>query len=254
MLILIILIIAGLIAGSFINALTFRFEDPKKMLGRSQCVKCKHTLGFWDLIPVFSFLFLKGKCRYCKKPISIQYPIVELVTAILFVALYLYVFTNWYSFILLILISVILISIFIIDLKTLYIPDYLVYSGIVLALVLVLLQYILEGQNLIPPLIGAVVGGGFFLLVVAISKGKWMGTGDIKLGALLGIILGYPLILVGLFSAFAIGGVVGLFLLLRKIKSRKDEIPLGPFLIIGFYIALFFGQTIINWYLYPYFA
>lgn len=253
MLTIISLIILGLIAGSFINALVFRFDKPKKMLGRSQCPKCKHRLGFWDLIPVLSYIFLLGKCRYCKKPISIQYPIVELATTAIFLLLYLYSFENWYSFILLIFASIILISVFIIDLRTFYIPDYLIYTGIGLSVLLILLQYIMEGQSLYPHLIGALIGGGFFLIILLVSRGKWMGTGDIKLGLMLGILLGHPQILIALFSSFSIGGIVGLYLLAAKLKSRKDEVPLGPFLITGYFIAVIWGQQIINWYSYPYF-
>ncbi|MFC1656710.1 prepilin peptidase [Patescibacteria group bacterium] len=246
-----ILLILGLITGSFISALSSRLEKPKTMIAdRSRCTKCKHQLGFWDLFPIFSYLFLQGKCRYCKKPISPRYPLLEIFTTLVFILpAILTPDIELYQLILYLLISIILISIFIIDFETMYIPDYLAYTGIFVALAWAVLQYTVEGQNYLYLLLGPLIGGGIFLILVLASREKWMGGGDIWIGVILGLLLAYPLIIVNLFLSFIIGGIIGLVLLLLKKAKRKTEIPMGPFLILGFYIAYFWGQQILDWYL-----
>ena len=247
----IFLIILGLICGSFISALSARYEKPQTMFTeRSKCPKCKHTLGFWDLFPIFSYIFLQGKCRYCKKPISLRYPLIELATVIIFLlpAIFKSGFSN-YELILYLLISIILITILVIDLETMYVPDYLIYIGIFVGLVWSVLEYCLEGQNYINLSLGPVLGGGVFLILVLVSREKWMGIGDIGIGTILGLILAYPLILVNLFLSFLIGGIIGLGLILTKKATRKTKIPLGPFLIFGFFLTYFWGEAILNWYL-----
>jgi len=247
----IVLIILGLIFGSFISALSARFKKPKSMLqGRSKCPKCKHNLGFWDLFPIFSYLLLGGRCRYCKKNISLRYPLIEIFTLLIFISPAIIIPSiELYQLILYLVISIILISIFIIDLETMYIPDYLIYIGAFVALVWAVLQYVVEGQNHINLLLGTLIGGGVFLILVVVSREKWMGSGDIGIGIILGLILAFPLILVNLFLSFFVGGIIGLLLLIFKKANRKTEVPLGPFLILGFYITYFWGQNILEWYL-----
>lgn len=255
----------GLITGSFLNCVIYRLEEEKSFLkGRSFCPHCKHTLSWQDLIPVLSLLILKGKCRYCRKPISWQYPLVELATGLIFVSIYNLpaVFTQQFSllyqglggqaifnFIYCLTISSFLIIIFVYDLKHYIIPDKVIYPAIVIAFIYNLLRLNLEpGRFSLGVFWAALAAAGFFAAIVLISKGKWMGIGDIKLAALMGLILGSPGILVALLSAFFIGAVAGLGLIAAGKKKLSSEVPFGPFLVTGTFIALFWGERIIAWY------
>ncbi len=251
-----IIFLFGLVVGSFLNCVIYRLEEKKSFLtGRSFCPYCKHKLSWQDLIPVFSFLLLKGKCRYCKKPISWQYPLVELATGLLFVLIFnlltsevnrLLVIGAWDLFFYLV-IACFLIIIFVYDLKRYIILDKVIYPAIVIALIYHLLRFDLLGRsNLLFAAIGA---AAFFLLIVLISREKWMGMGDVKLAFLMGLILGWPNILVALFSGFFLGAIIGAGLIISKRKTLKSQVPFAPFLIAGTFIALFLGQNIINWYL-----
>ena len=246
-----IIFLIGLIIGSFLNCVIYRLEKKQSFLsGRSFCPKCKHKLSWQDLIPVFSFILLKGKCRYCHKKISFQYPFVELATGILFVLIFGHwdlgfdwslVIGIWDLFYLLV-IACFLIIIFVYDLKHYIIPDKIIYPAIVIAFL-----YQLFGHwDFIFAAFGA---AAFFLAIVLISREKWMGMGDVKLAFLMGLILGLPNILVALFSGFFLGAIIGTGLIISKRKTLKSQVPFGPFLVAGTFIALFWGQNIINWYL-----
>ncbi len=238
----------GLSVGSFLNCVIYRLALPK---GRSFCPHCKHKLSWQDLIPVFSFLILRGKCRYCKKPISPQYPLVEIATAILFVLIFWILdFELGLTFGFWILISCFLIIIFVYDLKHFIIPDKVIYPAIIIALIFNFQFLIFNQFSIFNSLILSAIGASaFFLLIVLISRGKWMGIGDIKLAFLMGLFLGFPYILVALFFSFLIGAIIGIGLVLAKRKTLKSEVPFGPFLVTGTFIALFWGQKIIQWYL-----
>lgn len=247
--------------GSFLNCLIYRLETNQNFLGgRSFCPLCQHQLGFWDLIPVFSFLFLKGRCRYCHQKISFQYPLVELVTAIIFLLISLTA-NNIFTMMNLFLLSCFLLIIFLYDFKHYIIPDKIIYPAIVIAL---LYQVGSIGDSgfisnsgfpipgfkiLINPLLSAFLAGGFFLTLVFFSRGKWMGIGDVKLAFLMGLFLGFPNLLVALFLAFLIGAIIGIGLIITGKKTLKSEVPFGPFLISGTFLALFWGEKIFAWYL-----
>ncbi len=252
----IIIFLTGLIVGSFLNCVIYRLEKKESFLsGRSYCPYCKHILCWQDLIPVFSFLLLKGKCRYCHQKISIQYPLVELATGILFVL----IFSHWslvigngahflmcstlvWDLFYLLVIACFLIIIFVYDLKHYIIPDKIIYPAIIIAFL-----YQLFGHwDFIFAAFGA---AAFFLAIVLISREKWMGIGDVKLAFLMGLILGWPNVLVALFLAFFLGAIIGTGLIISKRKTLKSQVPFGPFLITGTFMALFYGQYIINWYL-----
>ncbi|MDI6602662.1 MAG: prepilin peptidase [Patescibacteria group bacterium] len=246
----------GLAVGSFLNCVIYRLETSENFLnGRSFCPNCKHILSWPDLIPLFSFLILKGKCRYCQQKISWQYPFVEIVTGLLFFLItnYQLPITNFSEFItlcFLFLVSCFLIIIFVYDLKHYIIPDKVIYPAIITASIFNF-QFLIFNQfsifkNLISSALGASI---FFLVIVLISKGKWMGVGDVKLAFLMGLILGWPNILIALFLAFLIGAIIGLILIFLRKKTLKSEIPFGPFLIFGTFITIFFGEKIIDWYL-----
>jgi len=255
----------GLMVGSFLNCVIYRLEQKQSFLkGRSFCPYCKHTLSWQDLIPVFSFLFLGGKCRYCKKRISLQYPLVELFTGILFVlTFWILDFGLGLTFGFWILISSFLIIIFVYDLKHFIIPDKVIFPAIAITFLYRLFEILSFGHwdlfgiwNLefgilkpfLNPLIAAFIASLFFLAIVVFSRGKWMGVGDIKLAFLMGLLLGFPYILVALFFSFLIGAIIGIGLILAKRKTMKSEVPFGPFLVIGTFIALFLGEIIISWY------
>lgn len=241
--------IFGLIIGSFLNCLVYRLEKDESLKGRSYCPHCKHTLSWLDLIPVFSFLWLGGKCRYCRKKISFQYPLIEIVTALLFLLIFNYQLSIFNQFSIQQFLNLVfwfyivssLIVIFVYDLKHYLIPDQVLFPAIGVAFVYHFnFNYFLS----------ALIASGFFLTLFLMSRGRWMGFGDVKLAILLGLLLGFPNILVGLFLSFLLGSILGITLM--GIKSTKiglkSELPFAPFLIIGTLIALFWGEKLIDLY------
>jgi len=238
--------IFGLIVGSFLNCVIYRLETGKSFLGgRSFCPDCQHVLSWNDLVPVFSFLMLGGRCRYCNKKISWQYPLVELTTALLFILIF-NLSQNLLNTSYWLLITSFLIIIFVYDLKHYIIPDKVVFPAIVLALIYNLLD---TNYLLLNTILAALSASAFFLSIYLISKGKWLGFGDVKLSFLIGLYLGFPNILVALFLAFLIGAIIGLILIAKGRKTLKSIVPFGPFLVIGTFLAMFLGEQIINWYL-----
>jgi len=231
-----VVFLLGLAVGSFLNCLIYRLEKNKSFLqGRSFCPFCHHKLSWPDLIPVLSFLFLKGKCRYCHKKISWQYPLVEIFTGLIFFLIF-----NFQLPIFNFIIAPFLIVIFVYDLKHFLIPDKIIYPAIIITALF---------NFQIINLLSALAAAGFFLAIVLASRGRWMGVGDIKLGFLMGLLLGFPNILVSLFLAFMMGAIIGIGLIVFGKKTLKSEVPFGPFLVGGTFIALFWGEQLINWYL-----
>lgn len=248
-----IVIVLGLIVGSFLNVVIWRFDELKSIInGRSHCPKCKAQLNWFDLIPVLSYVFLWGRCRYCQREISVQYPLVEAGTALVF-ALFLWKFgptsTVFYFYLA---ISAILVVIFTYDILKLQISDFLVILAASLWLIYLLVSYFILHTSysiLLDSLYGAVALGGFIGLLVLLSREKWMGAGDIGLGALLGALVGWPTVLVAAFFAFVLGGIVGLILIALKKKELQSQVPFAPFLITGTLTALFWGAQIWQWYI-----
>lgn len=247
-LLMIFIFIFGLIAGSFLNCLIYRLETGQRMTKRSFCPHCKHKLSWQDLIPLLSFLLLKGKCRYCKKRISLQYPLVEASTGILFLTIFWrFNFNLSLDFAFWIFISCVLVLIFVYDIKHYIIPDKVIFPAIALTFLYKLFS---DFHFLIYNLLfSALFAFLFFLTIILISRGKWMGFGDAKMAFFMGLLLGFPKILISLFFAFFIGGIIGIILLLSKKKKLKSEVPFGPFLTVGTFIAMFFGENLLNWYL-----
>lgn len=263
----IILVILGLALGSFINALVWRIhmqgthKDAQQELsivrGRSMCPECRHQLAAKDLIPVISWLSLKGKCRYCNQDISYQYPLVELMTACLFVVSYLFLtsrLNTWlliFSFALWLLILVGLITLSIYDLHWMLLPNRIIFPmfGLVILRVLVTIfehnHHLLVLEN---SLWGLLIGAGLFYFLFQISKGAWIGGGDVKLGGLLGLLVGGPIaILLVIFLSSLIGTVISLPLMLTGNLTRSSKIPYGPLLIIGAIVVHLFGSIITSW-------
>lgn len=242
----ILVFILGLIIGSFLNCLIYRLHFGGNILTeRSHCPRCKRVLGFWDLLPVLSFVFLKGRCRYCRQPIDWQYPLVELATAISFTLVY---STNYkllntsYE----LLITSFLLVIFVYDLRYYLILDKVTAPVMVIA---VLGNIFLLKIAWLDLLIGAVIGGGVFFLQYVLSRGRWVGGGDIRLGILLGLILGWQKTLLALFLAYLFGAIIGIILIIGKKKTLSSQIPFGTFLALTTWLSLLWGEKLINWYL-----
>lgn len=231
----------GMVLGSFGNVVIARFPKNKSLMGRSACMKCKRTLSALELIPVASFLFLNGRCHGCGKPISWRYPLVELASALLFViALPLATFDFFATFTLaLVFWAMLLIAV--IDYQTKTIPD-------VLTIVIVLAGgafHILVDGTLVFE--GAIIGALFFGLQWLISRGRWVGSGDIFLAAALGVFLGtWQMMTMALMIAYIIGMVVAIILIARGRAHSKSHLAFGPLLIAGAGIAFVFGDKIMT--------
>ncbi len=247
---LLFLFLLGLIIGSFLNAWIWRTRHGKSIAhGRSMCPDCKRTLGFFDLVPVVSYIFLKGKCRYCHKHISVQYPLVEIVTGLLFACIgYMYWDVGLISNVIFtrdLIIVALLVAIFVYDFLYMEILDRMTTIP---AIVLFILSLFFGWNEWGRMLVGIGIGAGFFLLQYVLSKGKWIGGGDIRLGLFMGVILGYPRIILALFIAYIIGAAVSLVLIAMKKKQLVSETPFGTYLTIATFIAMLWGDKIVTWY------
>lgn len=269
----VIVTLLGLVFGSFVNAWVWRLRqtlddegEPRKLTtkqkkqlsivtARSMCPNCKHELSPLDLVPVFSWLALGSKCRYCKKPISKQYPLVELVTAILFgLSAYFWDFSlsyGWAGFVTWLVCLVALIALAIYDLKYTLLPNKIIYKFYGIAVLGLAVQFLL-GKPLAgvkQTALSVLISGGMFWLIYQVSQGRWIGGGDVKLGFLLGLLIptGW-LALLMLFIASLLGSLVSLPLLANKKISRTAHIPFGPFLIMSTIIVVLYGQNILSWY------
>lgn len=261
----VIILILGICFGSFINAYVWRVHKQTKskakkyslVKGRSMCPNCGHELKTKDLIPVVSWLTLKGKCRYCHKAISAQYPLVEAITTVLFLLSYIYWPFAFNSqgivyFVIWLILLVNLIALAVYDIKWMTLPNRIIYPMFVLVIIQIALTMIFysgDVRYLLNSFIGFIIGGGIFYLLFQVSKGKWIGGGDVKLGALLGLYLGSGAnAILLIFFASVIGSVYSLTLMsLGKIK-RNALIPYGPFLIVAAIILRLFGASIISWF------
>jgi leader peptidase (prepilin peptidase)/N-methyltransferase len=257
------LFILGLCVGSFINVLADRLPKGEDVIkGRSHCDFCKHKLRWYELIPLLSFLLQQGKSRYCRKRLSFQYPLVELITGIGFVVLFFFFPTDVHlqlssTFYPLPLLSMLyflcsivffssLLVIFISDFKYEIIPMEMIIAGGLAALGIHGIN-VINNITIIPFFLSAIGAGLFFWGLWFFTKGKAMGDGDIYLASLLGFLLGYPRIIISLYAAFLTGAIVGVILILGRKKGLKSHIPFGPFLIIGCVIALLWGDAIVTY-------
>ena len=253
----IIIFILGLAVGSFSNCLAERWGQDKSMKGRSCCPKCSHQLAWYDNIPLLSFCLLKRRCRYCRQPIAWQYFLVELIVGLLFVLAF--YFSPWrfelywqsalWPSALTLLRNWLLIGwlniIFLMDLRYYVIVDKVSLTGAAMMLAFNLLLGF-SWQNLA---LAGIIGAGFFLLQFIVSQGKWIGGGDIRLGLLMGLALGWPQVLVAMMLAYLLGAVCGVGLMLTGKKQLSSKLPFGTFLSVATIICLFFGQQLLIWYL-----
>ncbi|MFH1192053.1 MAG: prepilin peptidase [bacterium] len=253
----ILIFIIGLCIGSFLNVVILRFKKGENFVkGRSHCPKCKHTLLWYDNIPLVSYLSLAGKCRYCDKKISIQYPLVELATAVLFVLAFIqwnFYFTanyqlpiiNYLILFTYFLFTAILIIIFVYDFRWYLILDKVSLPAIAIAFIL----NMIIGYKFTDLFLGGVIAGGFFLLQFVVSRGKWIGGGDIRLGFLIGVMLGWQKTIVALFIAYVAGAIIGFFSMIIKNKKMNSKVPFGTFLSSAAYISMLWGSEIMAWYM-----
>ena len=239
---LLFIFIIGLVLGSFLNSLVYRLAKNLPLWERSICPHCQKQLLSKDLIPLVSFFILKGKCRFCQELISWQYPLVEFLTAALFVLAYFnYGVINWYLLSDLLYIFILL-FILLFDLKYYLILDQIVWPALVIAFIFNLIL----GYYWLGLLAAAVLGGGFFFLQYLLSRGKWVGFGDVKLGLLLGVMLGLKFLLLALFLAYVIGGIIAVILLISGRKKFGDLLPMGSFLAGAGIIALLWGDLLLK--------
>lgn len=239
--------LVGIFLGSFLNVLIDRLSTGRGFVsGRSYCEVCKKTLKSFDLIPLFSYLFLKGKCRHCKAKIPFRLFLVEMLTGITAtVCIYLFVTGSLplYSSILIFLILFSFLGIFVADVVYGIIPDLFV----VLSLVASLFYVLVEGLPLYSHIAAAFGSLFFFFFLFVITKGKGMGLGDVKLSFVLGLVLGFPQIIVALYLAFLTGAAISIILVVwRKLRFFGSTIPFGPFLVASSVVALFYGEVILS--------
>jgi len=246
----IFIFILGLIVGSFSNVCICRIPKNESIIfPASHCPKCRSNISPKDNIPLLSFILLKGRCRNCKSKISIQYPVVELLTGLIYLIIYLIYGFSIQSLIYIILSSALIIIAFI-DLNEQIIPDVISLPGIIIGFIL---SFFVPYISFINSGLGVLAGGGIILIIgmagSVIFKKEAMGGGDVKLAAMIGAFLGWRYIIISLFLGFFLGALAGIILIISKIKSREDVVPFGPFIILGSFITLLWGEKILSWYL-----
>lgn len=252
----------GLAVGSFVNVVIYRtLHGDSPTRGRSYCDHCKKLLRWYDNIPLFSFVMLKGKSRCCRKPISWQYPIVELMTALLFLWWYgmgfaffkltqapaVYVQPLFW-----LVVGLLLLIIVVTDLRTYLIPDFAVFGLVGLGLIYRVYLTAIDVMQSTDLLLAVAAGLGLalaFAFIILLTRGKGMGWGDVKLAVAMGILLGWPRIAVAVMAAFVLGAAVGVGLIAVGKKRFGQVIPFGPFLVLGMVIGLVWGTPIAQWYL-----
>ena len=239
-------LLAGLLIGSFIAALTYRV--PRLVpwaLGRSFCPRCKKKLSWFDNIPLFSYLLLSGKCRDCKKRISLRYPVIELVSGLSFVGLGWvwgnYLHSSPIELLFMVFLFIVTLSILVIDIEHRIIPDNMVF----VAIASVFLYLVILDRPIYINLLSGFISAFFLLILHLITKGKGMGLGDVKFAILGGLVLGWPNTPIWMFLSFIIGAFVGIVLILFKKASFGKKIPFGPYLVVSLWITFIWGNQLL---------
>lgn len=233
----------GIVIGSFLNVCIFRIPNHETVVTeRSHCMNCGYQLSWYDMVPVFSWLCLGGRCRKCKTPISPQYPIVEAVNGILYVVVFA---VNGFS------LESILYCLFVSALLVLSVIDWRTYEipiGInIFILVLGILHTALDYSNWLTYVVGFFSVSLFLFLLLWISKGRAIGGGDVKLMAVAGLLLGWKLAILAFFIGCIVGSVI--HLLRMKFSGADKVLAMGPYLSVGLFIAALWGNAMIGWYL-----
>ncbi len=242
--------IFGTVIGSFLNVLIWRLPRDEKVQGRSHCPHCEHVLAWYDLIPVASFLSMRGRCRYCKKAISFRYPAIEIITGLLFaIAIWLFPpvgLVSWLVLLKIIFVIAVCIVVFMVDLEHYLILDKVIFPSIAILLGFLIAIDLAGGttHNLVHGVAAALVGFLPFWAMWKFSDGKWMGFGDVKFMVLMGLALGIPGIIVALLIAFIFGAIIGISLILLGKKNMSSKLPFGTFLTVSTVVAILYGAQL----------
>lgn len=240
------IIILGLLLGSFFNVCIYRVPRGESIaFPPSHCTSCNNKIRGYDLIPIISYILLKGKCRYCGEKISLRYPAVEILTAAMFYLVYLKYGLSFFTIKFIVLVAL-LIVIGMIDLDTTDVYFSTTLTGIIFGLGFIIVGYFFN-LSIMEFILGGIAAGGFIATIILLTKG--MGWGDAEICLMCGLFLGFKLSIVMLLLSFIIGGIAGIGLIVLKIKNRKDYIPFGPFIAVSCLLTLFFGQHILNYYI-----
>lgn len=246
----IIIFIMGICIGSFLNVCVYRIPKGESIVNPpSHCTNCNNKIKWYDLIPIFSWIFLRGRCRHCKEKISPRYILVELFTGVIFVLIFLK-FRFSIETIKYIVLSIFLVVIGLIDFDTTDVYDMHIILASIFGFIFLGIGYF-TNHNIMPYIYGVLLGGGLISLIILLTGG--MGWGDAEICALCGLYLGLSNTVVTLFFSFIIGGVFGALLLISKKKGGKDAIPFGPFIAIATFIAMLCGDNIVSWYINKFF-
>lgn len=261
-LLLALLFCVGAAVGSFINVVIYRTVHSQDWVkGRSRCEQCGNTLKWYDMIPLLSFAVLRGRCRNCQSSIGVDHPVVEFLTGLLFVWWYLggtlFFQLSQNPFQLLqplfwLVVGVLLLVVFFADWRFYIIPDAAVAALFVVTIgyrIALTWQGIMQPMDLLLAAIGAVLVLALFAGLWWLTKGNGMGLGDVKFVVPMAFLVGWPNIWIALLSAFVLGAVVGIGLLLARRKKFGQVVPFGPFLVVGTMIALVWGDLLWQWYL-----
>lgn len=234
--------VLGAVVGSFLNVWADRMPAGESVVRPpSRCPHCERRLSPWEMIPVLSWILLRGRCRTCGEPIPLRIPFIELLTGLLFALTGYRYGLRPYTFLLLLYISLFIV-ISLIDMEHQRIPNQIVFPALLIAALTTPLR---PDAGLAELWLGGAIGfGSLFLIALLLPRG--MGMGDVKLTAFIGLILGYPKIVPMLLLAFIFGGLTGAFLLITRLKSRKDPVPFGPFLASAGVIGLLYGDWIVG--------
>ena len=239
-----IIFIYGITLGSFLNVCIYRIPNNESILRPpSHCGRCNKKLGWKDLIPIFSYIIIKGRCRYCNDSIPIRYPIVEFLTGILLVCIYIrYGLTfNFFKYVVL---TLFLIIIAFIDYDTMYVYSCIVYTGIIVGIVFIIFDVLIYDSNLLNYVLGAFLGFIVMGTIYALTGG--IGLGDVEIAMLCGLYIGWKLEIYFIILSFIIGGVIGSIMIFTRKKLKSDYIPLGPSLAVGAYFSLIIGENLIS--------
>ncbi len=238
-------VVAGLLIGSFLNVVIARVPEHRSLWSPgSACPGCGAAIAWYDNIPILSFLALRARCRACATPILWRYPLVEAITAALFAAAALRFGPTVDAGVAAALLAV-LVALTAIDLERQILPDVITLPGILAGA----LANLATGRvPWLESLMGIIVGGGVFFVII-LASGGGMGAGDMKLGAMLGAFLGWKIVLLSIFAAVVVGGIVAVALMASGRRGRKDPIPFGPFLAAGGASGLLWGERVLHWYL-----
>lgn len=238
-----VIFLFGITIGSFLNVCIYRIPRGETVVTTpSHCMTCGHRLRWFELLPLFSYIFLGGRCRSCKSHISPQYPIIEAVNGLLYVIVFAVNGLNIISIIYALFTSALLV-LTVIDWRTYEIP----ISINIFILVLGCLKVVLDLNNFFDYLIGFFIVSGFLLILYTITKGRAIGGGDIKLMAVAGLLLGWQLIILSFFIGCVLGSV--LHVIRMKVAGADRMLAMGPYLSAGLFIALLWGDSLISWYL-----